>query len=114
MVANSSLPKRFKPFVCGILFASVTWSISLYLYWWLTQTTGGFVSTRKPVAAELHQSRGISNDIVLPYENDENKLKRSKSKYFAPNKFKNSDSLINHLQPEPIKPAVDVDKGNNH
>uniref|UniRef100_A0A1B6JV54 Polypeptide N-acetylgalactosaminyltransferase n=2 Tax=Homalodisca TaxID=139475 RepID=A0A1B6JV54_9HEMI len=105
VVASSS--KRFRSFMFGILFASVTWSISLYLYWRLTHSTSDFSSTRKP--SSLHQDF-VHNDIVIPYENDEKKLKRSMSKYYPQNKYKNSEALINKLKPEIIKPRIEIDK----
>lgn len=112
MVLSSS--KRFKSFLFGILFASVTWSISLYLYWKLTQSTDGHNATRRPsFQSSLKKAHIMENDILIPYEMDKNKIKRSKSKYFGDGKYKNSDALKNHLKPQNIKPLVDVNKGNN-
>uniref|UniRef100_A0A1B6L1B4 Uncharacterized protein n=1 Tax=Graphocephala atropunctata TaxID=36148 RepID=A0A1B6L1B4_9HEMI len=106
VVASSS--KRFKSFLFGILFASVTWSISLYLYWRLTHSTSDHSSTNKP--SSLNQGY-FHNDIILPYENDEKKLQRSRSKYYSENKYKNSEALMNQLKPEIIKPRTEIDKG---
>lgn len=106
---TGTLSKKFRSFLFGILFASVTWSISLYLYWKLNETTVSYSSTRKPNNFASIPNRPLQNDILLPYENDEKKLQRSKSKYYS-NKYKNSETLINHLQPEKVKPIVDVDE----
>lgn len=107
-----SSSKRFRSFLFGILFASVTWSISLYLYWRLTQTADRHTATRQPSYPSIvRKAQILQNDILIPYEMDEKKIKRSKSKYFADSKFKNSDSLKNHLKPQHIKPLVDIDKG---
>lgn len=109
-VAHSS--KRFRSFFLGILFASVTWSISLYLYWRLNQATLSYKTTRRPISSESHQAYQLKNDIFLPYEKDEKKLQRSMSKYFGKGEYKNSETLKEHLKPEKIKPLVDMDEGN--
>uniref|UniRef100_A0A1B6DK05 Polypeptide N-acetylgalactosaminyltransferase n=1 Tax=Clastoptera arizonana TaxID=38151 RepID=A0A1B6DK05_9HEMI len=100
-MAGSS--KRFKSFLFGILFASVTWAVSLYLYWTLTQDSNSYVTTRKPWRPS---TRIMSNDVLLPYEDDEKNRIRSKSKYFSP--YKNSEGLKKQLQAKLVKPITEV------
>lgn len=105
--------KRFRSFFFGIVFASFTWTVILYLYWTLNQTEDTRNTIRRPTLASMVQkSNFMLNDILIPYEMDEKKIKRSKSKYLAfDNKYKNSDSLKKHLKPERIQPLLDIDKG---
>lgn len=107
----ASSNKRFKSFLLGILFASVTWSISLYLYWKLTEVTKSQTSTKSPDVTSAKRFHQLKNDVYLPYEIDDKKIQRAKSKYFAQNKYKNSDNLINQLKPKLVEPIVNVDKG---
>lgn len=105
-------PKRFRSFILGILFASVTWSVSLYLYWRLNQATSNYKTTKNPVSSETYSKQyQLKNDIFLPYESDEKKIQRSMSKYFGKGEFKNSETLKEHLKPVKIKPISDVDEG---
>lgn len=101
MVTSS---KRFKSFLFGIIFASATWAVSLYLYWKLTQDSNNYVTTKKPWLP----TKIISNDVLLPYEDNDKNRERSKSKYYSPYKYKNSEALINQLQPKLVKPKSEA------
>lgn len=104
---SSSL--RFKSFIFGIIFASTTWAVSLYLYWRLTLDSGKYTPTQSPFNLSAKFSR--KGYVNLPYEDDFKKFMRSKSKYFDPNKYENSDRLVKQLHPKLIKPVEHIDEG---
>lgn len=103
---------RFKSFMFGIIFASTTWAVSLYLYWRLTQDSSKYTSTQSPFNLSSKYSR--KSYVNLPYEDDFKKFIRSKSKYFDPNKYENSDKLVKQLQSKLIKPVGHIDEGKDN
>lgn len=102
---------RFKSFLFGIIFASTTWAVSLYLYWRLTQDSSSSKYTPTQPSFMLSAKYSRKGDVNLPYEDDFKKYMRSKAKYFDPDKFENSDKLLKHLQPKLIKPVGYMDEG---
>ncbi|XP_039280428.1 polypeptide N-acetylgalactosaminyltransferase 11 [Nilaparvata lugens] len=106
---------RYNSFCWGIVFASITWMIILYMYWLLnTDSTHSFQQTTLPFTPS--QPR-INNEILLPYEDNDAQRQRAKQKYFKnqnylpKTKYKNSKKLIQQLQPELIKPNIDLPNG---
>lgn len=92
--------KRYYSFLLGIIAASITWSVVLYLYIRLgndirKSLPSKVISANRTVQdAKEKQGYRIENDIVLPYENSLKSLYYQKKKY-----FKNSEKLVKQLQP---------------
>lgn len=98
------IERRYSCFLLGIIVASFTWAVSIYLYWSLNK--------EKYVSHTLNSSIGyrrqMQNDIVIPYEDDEKKRWRAKSKYYDPNNLIKKDDIIRQkLNPVPIKAVND-------
>lgn len=90
-----------RSFLYGICFSSITWVVSLYLYWQLTSSSSNpqlsSISSEKMFD---YRSRNEINNNVLPEEDDEglNNYKKQKFKSYV-----NSENLIKQLQPVAIK-----------
>lgn len=91
--------KRYYSFLLGIIAASVTWSVVLYLYVKLgNDFHTNFI--QKDVSSNFtlqnskeKQAYKMSEDAAMPYDND-------KSSYYQRKKYyKNSEKLIKQLQP---------------
>ncbi|XP_067005377.2 polypeptide N-acetylgalactosaminyltransferase 11 [Anabrus simplex] len=119
---------RYNSFIWGIIFASVTWTVSLYLYSRLSRESSpskwGMLkgSTPAPVSGNhfrhpkqeplkapdlsYRDNNLLDNDIVLPYETEGKSAYYNKKKY-----FQNSDALIKQLQPVPVKSGKKLPDG---
>ncbi|KAL0276844.1 UNVERIFIED_CONTAM: hypothetical protein PYX00_004322 [Menopon gallinae] len=91
--------KRYYSFLLGIIAASITWSVVLYLYIKLGndlhKSLPKVISANHTIQnAKEKQVYKIENDIVLPYENSLKSLYYQKKKY-----FRNSEKLVKQLQP---------------
>lgn len=97
--------KRYSYFFLGILVASLTWAVSIYLYWSLNKETHySHTSNNSPVVSHFKRKHS-PNDIILPYEDDDRKRQRAKSKYYDPKGvLKKSDIIRQKLNPIPFKP----------
>ncbi|KAK7789740.1 hypothetical protein R5R35_010989 [Gryllus longicercus] len=115
---------RYNSFWFGIIFASATWTISLYLYTKLSKesysskwsTSQPFVAVNIPnkdhSALLKHETfldtNKVDGDDILPFEG------KGKSAYYNKRKyFKNSDGLIKHLQPVAPKSSKTLPDGLN-
>lgn len=113
---------RYLSFISGIVIASLTWAFSLYLYSRLSQNA----DVVNPTMLTSDSSK-LLKESVFPYKtfNDrelglrDNRVLHS-DKETASNKgaynlkgtyFKNSDKLVQQLQPVPVKPAVTLGQG---
>ncbi|XP_075212719.1 polypeptide N-acetylgalactosaminyltransferase 35A-like [Lycorma delicatula] len=102
---------RYKSFLWGIVFSSLTWAVSLYLYWLLTQDDSIQNPTRRSftpskLSKSFNKFDSVNEVVVLPYEDNDLQRMRAKSKY-----YKNSNSVINQLKPKLIKPNVPLPQG---
>ncbi|XP_073989457.1 polypeptide N-acetylgalactosaminyltransferase 35A-like [Rhodnius prolixus] len=99
------MEKRYTYFCIGIIVASVTWAVSLYLYWRLNSENG----LHKPQSTfypSFHRAAPNSlNDVIIPYEDDDKKRFRAKKKYFDPllNSISDNDIVRQKLKPVPVK-----------
>ncbi|KAB0798532.1 hypothetical protein PPYR_09525 [Photinus pyralis] len=80
-----------KSFFYGIGFASITWAVSLYLYWQLTQT----LSIRPSPTSSSIQAVSQSSRIDAARENDE----MHEAPYIKGGTYVNSPQLVKKLQP---------------
>lgn len=102
------LEKRYSYFFLGILVASFTWAVSIYLYWSLNKETH-FPHTSNSAPAAHFKRKHTPNDIIIPYEDDDKKRQRAKSKYYDPKGvLKNKDIVRQKLKPVPIKPVSET------
>lgn len=93
-----------KSFLYGICFASLTWIVSLYLYFQLTSQEAYTKNTIQPWAERSHPlMNGIMEESAKNYHIDKSHEKRYK-KY-------NNKELIRKLQPVFSKPSEDLDEG---
>lgn len=113
------LSLRYASFFYGIIIASITWGFSLYLYQKLSQNDDivnptMFVSDLPNVFKETYfdktykQRLEYGNNIhksdrrLIDYKNLDIKSRRD---------YKNSDKLLQQLQPIPLKPSVTLGQG---
>lgn len=75
-----------RSFLYGICFASLTWVISLYLYFQLTKND--IMSNKIPT----QQSWSFKSNLIEPLQKYSRNIK-------APNNYVNSDHFIKQLQP---------------
>lgn len=121
----------FTSFFYGILIASVTWALSLYMYARLSQNDD--LANPTMLISDLpnslkdstfdQQSRkwlenthynNHNNSLIWPqkYVNRMNKdTVLGKDQYDSKFKYKNSDKLLEQLKPIPIKPSVIIGQG---
>lgn len=98
-----------KSFIWGIIFASITWIISLYLYWQLSLSNANMVTSTQfisPSEFMNHAPKAVNHNIMgneIPENNVRKKWNDWKDKmnnkkaFFK--KYHNSDNLIKSLQP---------------
>lgn len=104
-----------RSFVFGIIFASITWTISLYLYWSLTEKSNQFVPNNgggdavvgtEKTRDQFHAANlnDISNSIKGNKILDKKSLFMDKiERYEKKKKFRKiSQKLLQELQPIPI------------
>lgn len=81
---------RYVSFISGVIIASITWSFSIYLYSKLSQNPNNVSPTmflsQSPKTYEFHSWLNKST-------------------------FKNSDKLLQQLQPVPVEPDVPLGDG---
>lgn len=116
---------RYASFISGIAIASVTWAFSLYLYSRLSQNTNTanptmYVSdSSKNLKESIFDQRSINNHPAMLVDYLKNTVYRDQNnakdaynyKAEAKYDFKNSNKLLQQLQPVPVKPAVTVGQG---
>lgn len=110
-----------KSFLWGIIFASITWITSLYLYWQLTNSNTATASSH--YSSQLvkndqffSKSSGkndvlnliVSNEIDKSLFGSKDVVEKKRKKYKS---YYNSEKLIKSLQPVSPKSSVDIDKG---
>ncbi|XP_076482440.1 polypeptide N-acetylgalactosaminyltransferase 35A isoform X2 [Bombus vancouverensis nearcticus] len=113
---------RYISFISGIIIASLTWASSLYLYSRLSQNT----NTANPTMLVLENSKlgkdsqfyhkTYSNQHLKFHNNliahhDKQSMIDKGTYNLRRNAFKNSDKLLQQLQPVPVKPAVTLGQG---
>lgn len=102
--------KRYYYFLLGIIAASITWSVVLYLYLRLGNDSSTNVDTNVHSFNNSKQNTkkkltyNMKDDVVIPYENNIRSLFYQKKKY-----YKNSAKLIKDLQP--VIPGTSKDFG---
>lgn len=113
-----------RSFVYGIIVASTTWCVSLYLYWVLVHSTSEMQSSSMIVSnimvptvteSNLHKrSKGMANLNQLSGPDDEKRTYADKNKSYLYQKYKKekkfrkiSRRLIDELQPV----QIDAGKG---
>lgn len=110
---------RYVSFLSGIVIASLTWAFSLYLYSRLSQN----VITASPtilVPGGSNRGESIDKEIMLRdnvvVARHEKQILVGKEAYnLKGNKnLRNSNMLLQQLQPVPVKPAVTLDQGIVH
>lgn len=109
-----------KSFLWGIVFASITWLISIYLYMQLSKTTGGSLSQPRrmePVMIQ-HENNYFNNDLNNIISNEISGTYRKKffdgakdSDMRNLKKYYNSAKLIKSLQPVLPSSKSIIDKG---
>lgn len=111
---------RYASFFYGIIIASVTWAFSLYLYLKLSQNDNivnptMLVSDLPDVFKESYFDQTYKQK--LEYKNhihkSDKKLIDYKNHYDVKSRkdYKNSDKLLQQLQPIPLKPSVTIGQG---
>lgn len=113
---------RYVSFIFGIIIASLTWASSLYLYSRLSQNT----NTANPTMLVLENSKlgkdsqfyhkTYSNQHLKFHNNliahhDKQSMIDKDTYNLRRNAYKNSDKLLQQLQPVPVKPAVTLGQG---
>ncbi|XP_050575645.1 polypeptide N-acetylgalactosaminyltransferase 35A [Bombus affinis] len=113
---------RYVSFISGIIIASLTWASSLYLYSRLSQNT----NTANPTMLVLENSKlgkdsqfyhkTYSNQHLKFHNNliahhDKQSMIDKGTYNLRRNAYKNSDKLLQQLQPVPVKPAVTLGQG---
>lgn len=95
-----------KSFLWGIIFASFTWTTSLYLYWQLSSSNTNIVTTTFISPAENYQAKNAHHKVSSNDIDDisgRQKLKgwkdRSGYKRAFFKKYYNSEKLVKSLQP---------------
>lgn len=119
---------RYASFLCGIAIASVTWAFSLYLYSRLSQNTNAANPTMyvsefsKTLKESVFDQRSNHLYAGLSAGNTQDKIRKGetngKDEYNSKGKkkyqdSKNSNKLLQQLQPVPVKPAVTIGQGMN-
>lgn len=109
------MAKLNKSFIWGTLFASLTWTVSLYLYWGLNSTAETQQSTSisySPVPAKFiaKQRPYSSNDVLAQNKNDVSRKalkweKYAKSKYMLEERSMNKYDVL-----KKPKMSEDMDK----
>lgn len=96
------MTKINKSFIWGSLFASLTWTISLYLYWSLNssaQMQQSSSTSYSPVPAQLiSKQRPYSSNDVLPENKNELSRKAKKWEKYAKNKYMLQDNKYDVLK----------------
>lgn len=92
-----------KSFFYGICFASVTWAVSLYLFWQLSKNVSyDPLPSYSPVSThqvDLHDNSLLGGEYEKANHAKDNILKKPKR-----NNYVNSQKLIKGLQPVTQKP----------
>ncbi|XP_076182047.1 polypeptide N-acetylgalactosaminyltransferase 35A isoform X2 [Ptiloglossa arizonensis] len=108
---------RYVSFISGIIIASITWAFSLYLYSRLSQTTDivnptMLVSESSKLLKESTFDHKARNDRQLRLRDNlvshhDKKILIDKDAYnLKGSNYKNSNKLLQQLQPVPVKPSV--------
>lgn len=136
---------RYNSFLLGIVFASITWAVILYLYSVITQDSSTklattskapFINVHTPdnsenfIDSDLQNQEAITsdafflksssskkynpklyntviNDVIIPLQSRaEGKSAHSLKNAYYWNGYKNSNDLINKLQPKTLKPDI--------
>nr|XP_012148376.1 PREDICTED: polypeptide N-acetylgalactosaminyltransferase 35A [Megachile rotundata] len=113
---------RYVSFLSGMIIASLTWAFSLYLYSRLSQNTDTVNPTmlisgngKLPNESAYNykkyneQSSKLHNNLIIHHDKDSMMGKDTYN--LKGNNFKNSDKLLQQLQPMPIKSAVTLEQG---
>lgn len=110
---------RYVSFISGMVIASLTWAFSLYLYSRLSQNTDAVNPTMlmseniKSLDEFTYDSKKYnakSHNNLMTHRDKESSM--DKGGYnLKGNNFKNSDKLLQQLQPVPIKSAVTLGQG---
>lgn len=96
---------RYASFMSGIIIASITWAFSLYLYSKLSQNANTANPTMLvaeytiPLEESVFHQKIIHDNRISIHDKEKMGMK------------KNSDKLIQQLQPVPIKPSEVLGNG---
>ncbi|XP_053975440.1 polypeptide N-acetylgalactosaminyltransferase 35A-like isoform X2 [Hylaeus anthracinus] len=110
---------RYLSFISGIVIASITWAFSLYMYSKLSQNADiinptMLMSESSKLMKESTFDHKIHNDRQLRlhhnmifYDNKESMNDKNVNNLKESN-FKNSNKLLQQLQPVPVKPSITI------
>ena len=111
---------RYVSFISGIIIASLTWAFSLYLYSKLSQSTNTVNPTmlileNSKLGKESQFYRKTYNNLKfhnnLIAHHDKQSMIDKNTYNLRRSNFKNSDKLLQQLQPVPVKSAVTLGQG---
>ncbi|XP_072761861.1 polypeptide N-acetylgalactosaminyltransferase 35A [Anoplolepis gracilipes] len=107
---------RYVSFLSGIVIASLTWAFSLYLYSRLSQNNVAASPTMLVSGISIQREREIDKEIMLRdniiVPHNEKQILSDKKAYNLDSSkdYRNNNSLLQQLQPVPVKPAVTLDE----
>lgn len=108
--------------MCGIIIASLTWAFSIYLYSRLSQTNDTVNPTmlayenfnfrkESTINGKAYYDRPFKwNNNLIDTRNKDNTM-NTFTYNSKENKYKNSEKLLQQLQPIPVKPSVTLGQG---
>lgn len=113
---------RYISFISGIVIASLTWAISLYLYSKLSQNANTINPTmltpdRSKLSKQSTFDHGVYNDHELGlrdnrvFHRDKETMVDKGTYNLKGRNFKNSEKLLQQLMPVPVKPTVTLGQG---